>query len=286
VTATALAIGTTRHMQRLNLLLLLAPCAAFHMVPAYPVHHRPYATLCAPPKTSLHMTLPKEVALIFFAPWAFTIVVNNLPTNLRLRIQKSAILQSGVTMRTMPKEKPKIRGVPLIPEVRTVTSSFRREYRQVELELLWAALLRCYGSKERALQAVQANPQIMNPSYTFPNTVLESRRVLGSLMSQEEALEVMLLNPAVLQCGPSLELSGASEIKALASLRSLGNSLLPTTGARVAAIAAVLSAAAFVIAATGSSDASPETLALLDVVRPALGLIFGSTFAFAAYSAR
>jgi hypothetical protein len=39
----------------------------------------------------------------------------------------------------------------------------------------------------------------MNPAYTFPNTVLESKRVLRSMMSEEESLDVMSRNPAVLQ---------------------------------------------------------------------------------------
>ena len=66
--------------------------------------------------------------------------------------------------------------------------------------------------------------------------MLASRDVLFEMMDKEEAIEVMCLNPAVLQCGPSLELSGASEIKALARLRALGNQLLPSKEARVAAL--------------------------------------------------
>ena len=37
-------------------------------------------------------------------------------------------------------------------------------------------------------------------------------------MGSDEALEVMLENPAVLQCGPSLEALGADEIRAFAAL--------------------------------------------------------------------
>lgn len=40
---------------------------------------------------------------------------------------------------------------------------------------LRGALVKVYGSKERALAAAEANSQILNPSYTFPNTVLESK---------------------------------------------------------------------------------------------------------------
>ena len=72
-------------------------------------------------------------------------------------------------------------------------------------------------------QAVFSNPQIINPSYTFCNTLLLSKDVLSSggrgrlhttplasypaycsqvlfeMMGKEEALDVMLKNPAVLQ---------------------------------------------------------------------------------------
>ena len=53
-----------------------------------------------------------------------------------------------------------------------------------------------------------------------------------TMMSEEEALEVMLLNPAVLQCGPSLDLLGASEIRNFARLRSAGNALVPPQARR------------------------------------------------------
>lgn len=169
------------------------------------------------------MVLPKAVAAAFFAPWAFVLTVNNLPTDLRLRIQKSDLLQQGTKMRTVKLEPPKLKGVRLMPEVQEITSSFPKEYDTKELELLWAALLACYGSQNRALQAARSNPQIINPSYSFCNTMLQSKEALLEVMSKEEALEVMSKNPAVLQCGPSLAALGASEIKLVGSLRSLLN---------------------------------------------------------------
>jgi len=57
--------------------------------------------------------------------------------------------------------------------------------------------------------------------------MLESKRVLLDVMSEAEALEVMLANPAVLQCGPSLEALGPSEIQAFARLRALGSRCAP-----------------------------------------------------------
>ena len=43
------------------------------------------------------------------------------------------------------------------------------------------------------------------------------------MMGKEEAVEVMCLNPAVLQCGPSLDTLGPDEIKGFANLRSFFN---------------------------------------------------------------
>jgi len=177
---------------------------------------------------AVEMLLPKAVAAVFFLPALFVVVTNSLPDEQRLKIQKSPMLQGGTkmkSMKTMTKQRPKVKGVRLTPEVLEVTRAFKKEYPAKELESLWGALLKCYGTKERALAAVRANPQIVNPSYSFPNTILESYAQLLKMMSADEALEVMGGNPAVLQCGPSLESLGASEIKSFAKLRSLGGSI-------------------------------------------------------------
>jgi len=179
---------------------------------------------------AVEMLLPKAVAAVFFLPALFVVVTNSLPDEQRLKIQKSPMLQGGTkmkSMKTMTKQRPKVKGVRLTPEVLEVTRTFKKEYPAKELESLWGALLKCYGTKERALAAVRANPQIVNPSYSFPNTILESYAQLLNMMSEDEALEVMGGNPAVLQCGPSLESLGASEIKSFAKLRSLGGSIPP-----------------------------------------------------------
>ena len=76
-------------------------------------------------------------------------------------------------------------------------------------------------------------------------------------MPADEALEVMLLNPAVLQCGPTLEFLGASEIKAFARLRAAGNTLVPAD-ARGAVLSALLACVLFTIGASRSGD--PELL--------------------------
>ena len=58
--------------------------------------------------------------------------------------------------------------------------------------LRWGALLKVYGTSELAAAAAKTNPQIMNPSYSFCNTMLASQKVLVDMMGKEEALEVML----------------------------------------------------------------------------------------------
>mmetsp|Transcript_25069 Transcript_25069/g.83373 ORF Transcript_25069/g.83373 Transcript_25069/m.83373 type:complete len:155 (+) Transcript_25069:1178-1642(+) len=141
-------------------------------------------------------------------------------------------------------------------------------------------MLKCYGSEERALAAVQANPQVINPSYSFPNTMIESKRVLRAAMSEAEALEVMRLNPAVLQCGPSLEVLGAAEIKAVATARSLGTRLLPPS-LRVPALALVLAALGYVLSQSQNADAA----AAVDALKPLLGAGLASIFAFVLYGA-
>ena len=110
----------------------------------------------------VEMVLPKAVAAVFFVPWAFVIVTNNLPEEQRLKIQKSPMLQGGIKMKTMKTKKPpaKVKGVRLTPEVLEVTRGFKKEYPTKELESLWGALLKCYGTKERALAAVRTNPQV------------------------------------------------------------------------------------------------------------------------------
>ena len=63
------------------------------------------------------------------------------------------------------------------------------------------------------------------------------------MMSEAEALEVMAGNPAVLQCGPGLEVLGANEVKIFATLRSLGARIPP--GAQQAVVFALVGAVLF-----------------------------------------
>ena len=83
--------------------------------------------------------------------------------------------------------KPKLRGKRLPPAMLELTGRFKKEYAAKDLEVLWAALLKIYGSPQLAEQAARDNPQILNPSYSFCNTMLASAEVLENMMSREEA---------------------------------------------------------------------------------------------------
>ena len=50
---------------------------------------------------AIEMLLPKAVAAVFFVPWVFVVVTNNLPEEQRLKIQKSPMLQGGTKMKSM-----------------------------------------------------------------------------------------------------------------------------------------------------------------------------------------
>ena len=58
-----------------------------------------------------------------------------------------------------------------------VAANFRKTYPTKDLELLWGALIKCYGTPALAEQAVFENPQILNPSYTFCNTMVDSQEL-------------------------------------------------------------------------------------------------------------
>ena len=58
-----------------------------------------------------------------------------------------------------------------------VAANFRKTYPTKDLELLWGALIKCYGTPALAEQAVFENPQILNPSYTFCNTMYDGLRI-------------------------------------------------------------------------------------------------------------
>ena len=121
--------------------------------------------------------------------------------------------QNSMKMTTVKKgAKPKLRPRKLPPAMLEVTGKFKKQYAKQDIEVcaamlriyafsapkpapkpkpnphqvLWAALLKIYGSQQVAEQAARDNPQILNPSYSFCNTMLASADVLNNMMSKEE----------------------------------------------------------------------------------------------------
>lgn len=209
---------------------------------------------------------------------AFTVAWASAPIIGSTSLREADFLQNGPKFPTTKQAPPRIRGRTLSPQALTVAGTFKNKYTPKELEVLWAALIKCYGSESLAVQAVQDNPQMLNPSYSFCNTMLDSKEALLSVMSQAEALEVMRQNPAVLQCGPSLEMLGAAEIQGFARARKFGNTFVPAQ-AVVPALGVLLAAIATAIAFQGSDNA------VLQVLRPLLGTVLASSFIFTAFIA-
>jgi len=166
---------------------------------------------------------------------------------------------------------PKLRGTRLPPSMVELTSKFKKTYPTKDLEVLWATLIKCYGNAQLAEQAANTNPQIINPSYSFCNTMLASQKVLVDMMGKEEALDVMLKNPAVLQCGPSLDTLGPDEIKGFANLRSLGNSI--PEAARGWLLSATIAFVLFPVIAQYNEDLSSSFA--MNLVKPLVGIFFG-----------
>jgi hypothetical protein len=167
-------------------------------------------------------------------------------------------------------QKPKLRGKRLSPAMQELVGNFKKAYPAKDVEVLWAALLKVYGSQPAAEAAALTNPQILNPSYSFCNTMLASAEVLEQMMGREEALEVMTKNPAVLQCGPSLDTLGPDEIKAFANIRALGNKI--PESARSIALIALFTVVLFPVAA--QNNPALQDSAILNLSKPLVGIFF------------
>merc|ERR1712070_1094726 len=129
-----------------------------------------------------------------------------------------------------------------------------------------------YGTESLAIQGIRRNPQIINPSYSYrPNALTESKKVLLEYMSEEEAIDVMLKNPSVLQCGErGLRSVGPDEIKGFANILDLGSKLpfYPLLGG-------FLGLCAFNVYAANVDAAQAAALApFSDLLKPLVGIVF------------
>ena len=186
--------------------------------------------------------------------------------------QKLWAINTGNKMKMVKTgQKSKVGGKRLPPEaLEIVKTKFKKEYPQKDVEVLWGALLACYGTQERALQAARDNYQILNPSYSFPNTMIESRDVLFDMMGKEEALEVMMLNPAVLQCGPGLDTLGPDEIKGFANIRAIGKKIPDNIVFPAIILLIVLIGYPLLAVRVPELENSPLT----NIIKPIVGILF------------
>ena len=141
---------------------------------------------------------------------------------------------------------------------------------------LWTALVKAYGTEELALKAARQNGQIINPLYTSSASLITDSKagLVIAMGSEEDALEIMLKNPAILQCGMGIRTQPADEIRRFAIARALFDSVPPQ--ASLAALSVTILAALANIALKDSDVASVQQT--LTVLRPAVGAIGAAIF--------
>lgn len=100
---------------------------------------------------------------------------------------------------------------------------------QEGMEVNWKVIIDLYGSEEEAVAAVRRNAMILAPMYASPSTLKESFDALLTAMgNEEEAMEIMRMNPAVLTCGPGLANADVAEIRNFAKFRSVVDQIPPS----------------------------------------------------------
>ena len=146
-----------------------------------------------------------------------------------------------------------------------------------DVSQLWDALLMaCNNDEECALAAAKQNPTIISPLYSNPVTVAASKEALLKVMEgdEREALDIILQNPAILQCGKSLSNQRADEIKSFARMRSFADRVPPQISQGILVL--VLGTVLLNIVLSKSDD--PAVLDLLMVLKPLLGGTFALAF--------
>ena len=158
-----------------------------------------------------------------------------------------------------------------------VSEKFYQTYDQTEINALWSSVLDCYGSQDRAVEAVQQQPFLLNPTYTWPPPLLTRTKaaLLEVFEGDEEAVfEVMRKNPAVLQCGaPGILELGPDEITLFANVRNLG-SRVPAELLSAAGIT-ILVLILFTLGASRlEADAQAAVAPLVAIAKPLVGFVF------------
>ena len=146
-----------------------------------------------------------------------------------------------------------------------------------DVESLYKTLVRAFGGRQDlALQAVEANPTIIHPLYTAPPGIIgASKKALVDVMGSEAAaIEVMLLNPAILQCGDSVRLQPADQVKSFASIRASLDKVPPSVSRGL--VYAVGAAVSLQFVLVRSDD--PTVQQLYETTKPLLGAAGASIF--------
>lgn len=145
-----------------------------------------------------------------------------------------------------------------------------------DVALLWKEMVKAYGSEELALRAAAQNKQLINPKYTAPPRLIpDSKAALVKAMgSEEEAIEIMLKNPAVLQCGSYMATTPASEIRNFANVRGVLDSV--PRAVSLASLGLILVAVVANIALKDTDASSVQQL--LALARPLVGGIGAVVF--------
>ena len=114
-------------------------------------------------------------------------------------------------------------------DVEAATSWESGTYDPKDVEANWDAVVKAYGSQELASEAViRLRGSIICPLYASPSLIEASLDALKSVIGEEEATEILAKNPAVLTCGDGLRNAEPGEIRRLASLRQVLDSIPPS----------------------------------------------------------
>ena len=100
-------------------------------------------------------------------------------------------------------------------------------YSEAEVESNWDAMVEIYGSEELAAKAVtQVRGTVICPLYTDAKGLRTSYDALVALMG-DESKEILAQHPAILTCGDDLRNADKDEVRRLAKLRSVADSIPP-----------------------------------------------------------
>ena len=116
----------------------------------------------------------------------------------RTEIDGSPAGEGGAAAAVLREARARALPRPPAAVVEIIDDAFYGTYDAVEINALWDQVKSCYGNELAAIEAVKRQPYIINPTYTWPPPLLTRSKdaLVEVLGSEDEALEVMLKNPA------------------------------------------------------------------------------------------